>query len=255
MKKVIVLATVAVLATACEFNLFDKIKIGNGIPVEKSFEVSEYDVIHSAGSSDIYYSQTPGSVSASLKADEDLIDYYRVNTDQGILSISTEKGIQVFPKVDVALTTNSSSLKQVSISGSGDCYLTSNLNVDTDFEFNVSGSGNLNAGAPCKICCRDFSAEITGSGDIAVGTLNATDASIRISGSGSAEIESIKADKITITITGSGDIYLNCKDAGDIVVRITGSGDVELKGNARSLEQKITGSGRINMNGLSLSGN
>ena len=28
MKKVIVLATVAVLATACEFNLFDKIKIG-----------------------------------------------------------------------------------------------------------------------------------------------------------------------------------------------------------------------------------
>ena len=98
-------------------------------------------------------------------------------------------------------------------------------------------------------------AEITGSGDIAVGTLNATDASIRISGSGSAEIESIKADKITITITGSGDIYLNCKDAGDIVVRITGSGDVELKGNARSLEQKITGSGRINMNGLSLSGN
>lgn len=250
MKKIAILAAVTFAATSCGLNIFGRLETGNGIPANKSYEISDYSVILSSGSTDIYYAQTPGEYSATLTTDENLIGFYEVSAEQGILTISTEKGVQVLPKVDARLTTNSSALKHVGISGSGDCNIVSNLTVDTEFDFAVSGSGDLDV--PGSIVCRSFSAEITGSGDIEVGRLVAEETTIRISGSGSAEIENLSSDKISVTITGSGDITLVCQNAGDIEVKITGSGSVKLSGSARSLSQHITGSGRVNSSSFTL---
>jgi hypothetical protein len=106
------------------------------------------------------------------------------------------------------------------------------------------------------------SASVTGSGDIQIKELKASDFEALISGSGSITAAGA-ADRLELSITGSGDVHLGALPAKEVSaeisgsgsaqvqvteslsVAITGSGSVTYSGNPRSVEKSIQGSGSV----------
>ena len=244
------LAAIVLSACSCDLSIFGKIETGNGIRTETSYNLAWFDSISSLGSMDIYYTQDPDAQSVVLTCDENLVEFYLIEVENGKLKVSVKPGVMTRPKTKTFLTVRSQALESVSISGSGDCIINGDLVVDRDFTFKLSGSGDLASSGTIE--CKDFYSSVTGSGDIDIHGLIARDAKFTISGSGDVEVDYIKAEYISLKISGSGNGELVCDNAGDIEVTITGSGNVNLSGSARSLDSKITGSGRVNQKGLSL---
>jgi hypothetical protein len=251
MKKILLFAAVVFAACSCDFSeILGHIVQGDGVQTEVTYELPDFNAIKSVGSLDVIYSQTAGAQSIILTCDQNLAEYYDIDVEDGTLCVSVKQGYIIRPKARSFLTISSDTIKSVSLSGSGDCDITGNLNVASDFKFTLTGSGSLEATGVIE--CKDFESKITGSGDIDINGLVAKTAKFSSLGSGDVDVKSITADTITMSFSGSGSGNLYCKDAGDIDVRITGSGSVRLSGNARSLNSKVTGSGKVNDKGLEL---
>lgn len=224
----ILLATLAV--SSCVIGGVGIPVIGNGNIAEKTIDATGFEAICVDGAMDVYYIQSTGEFSVLLRTDENLLDVYTFEVKGGALRISSEKGKNPVPRSGAVAVVMAPGVNSVKINGSGDCTMPGMVELPGDFSFTVNGSGDLNA---YGVWCKDFSCRISGSGDI--------------------EVESVTAETASVVINGSGDVDLVCKDAGDVDVRISGSGDVSLRGNARSLSQKINGSGSIDVRGLTLS--
>lgn len=246
MKKLLLLAALVALAS-CQ--LLD-INVGNGVSVNTEINAGEFDSISSQCSLDIIYTQKEGEPRLTLTCDENLVEYYTIEVEDGTLVVDVKWGTSVRPKVKSYLTINSPKLNGISVSGSGKCQVTSPVACNGDFSLKVSGSGSIHAEG--MVDCQNFSSSISGSGKINASGVLADDATFRCSGSGSTHIDYLTADSISAKISGSGGIYLVCKDAGDIDVSISGSGSVHLSGNARSLKSNTSGSGRVDSKDLNV---
>lgn len=246
MKRLLFMVALAALA-GCQLQ---NIEIGNGNSIDTEINVGDFDAIVSHGSLDIIYTQMEGKPEVTLTCDENLIKYYRIGVEGGSLVVNTKNNVIIRPKVKSVLTVNSPVLNGVSVSGSGDCLITTPLACDGDFNFRVSGSGGIKAEGIVE--CDDFSSTISGSGKINISGVLADAAKFRVTGSGSTHVDLLTSANVSATISGSGSVQLVCKDAGDIDVSISGSGGVRLKGNARSLKSSTSGSGRVNSNDLIL---
>lgn len=253
MKRISVLAASAVLLCSCNFgNLLGHIVTGDGLSVEETITVADFNAISSVGSIDVLYSQVPGEPSVVLTCDQNLAEYYNIYVEKGTLNVTVKPGYILRPRVDVLVTVTSADLNSVTLTGSGDCVASGTIGVDGDLSFKLSGSGDLMVSG--DVSCRRFLSKLTGSGDTVVNSLIAESASLSSSGSGDIVVNSITADAIDVTTTGSGNVTLGCKDAGDVDIRITGSGDVTLSGSARSVNHKVSGSGKLEWKGLTVPG-
>ncbi|NYT42385.1 DUF2807 domain-containing protein [Sphingomonas sp. R-74633] len=136
--------------------------------------------------------------------------------DHSGFSMSSDHGV----KIHVTLPT----LDGAAVSGSG------NMTVDKaqgDFHGAISGSGNLSIAA---LAASDTDLSIAGSGDLDVaGTANRLKASI--AGSGDLDGSKLTAKGASISVVGSGSMrgIVN----GGASVSIAGSGDVDLTGGAK----------------------
>lgn len=124
----------------------------------------------------------------------------------------------------------------------------------------VSGSGRVDAGS---ISSQDFTLNITGSGkvkmDLTASALNTTLSGsgetslagkvdsqvVNISGSGEHQAFDLMSKAAEVDISGSGQADLYLTDSIDL--NITGSGDVNVKGDPASVNEKIVGSGDLNL--------
>lgn len=144
-----------------------------------------------------------------------------------------------------------------SIAGSGEMDLdqiTANRG-----EMKIAGSGTFRAGS---VAIAELAMSIAGSGRAEFGQLRSRAADIDIAGSGTV-IAKGAADDLKIDISGSGradfgEVASKTADAdisgrGEVAlapsealkVRISGSGDVYLRSDPKTLDSKISGSGRI----------
>ena len=251
MKKLILLVATACAVCSCDLsNLLGRIVKGDGVSVDVPCEVDDFAAISSVGSIDVFYTQAPGEQSVTLTCDQNLVEYYQVEVERGILFVSVKPGYILSPKTKSFLTVSSPALNGISITGSGDCFVSGQVVTDGDLIFKLSGSGNLDMDG--SLSCKALECKLTGSGDARIKEAVSESAALSTMGSGNISVNSITAETISVTSTGSGDGVLGCKDAGDINVRLTGSGSVTLTGNARSLTEKVNGSGRVNKRGLEL---
>ena len=250
MKHLLLILAGVMLLAACSF-VGTNMVTGNGVPVNKSFEVGAFDAISSRSSLDVVYTQTPGAQSVTLSCDENLVDYYRIEVEDGTLVIDTKPGVMSFrTKTRALVSINSPALGGMEVRGSGSLRVTGSLIHEADIEASVSGSGSiiLDGG----VDCRAFGAAVSGSGGIKGEGVLADEAAFKVSGSGSIRLGPVTAEAISVRGSGSGAIFLSCKDAGMVDAHLSGSGGLHLSGNARSLKSETTGSGRIHSKGLSL---
>ena len=229
---------------------FMDIGVGNNVSVDTEIDTGMFDSISDRCSLNIIYTQTEGEPCVVLTCDENLVGCYDIRVEDGTLVVDTKDNVMFRTKVKSYVTVNSPTLDGISVSGSGNCQVTGPLASDVDVNFKVSGSGGIQANGPVE--CRAFSSTISGSGSIRLCGVLADVATFKGSGSGSTRVELLTADSISASLSGSGGINIVCKDAGDIDVSISGSGSVHLSGNARSLNSRSSGSGRVDSKNLTL---
>jgi len=144
-----------------------------------------------------------------------------------------------------------------SIAGSGEMDL--DQIIANRGEMKIAGSGTFRAGS---VAIGELEMGIAGSGRAEIGQLRSRAADIDIAGSGTV-IAKGTADSVKVDISGSGradfgEVASRTVDAeisghGDVAmapsetakIRISGSGDVYLRSDPKTLDSKISGSGRI----------
>jgi hypothetical protein len=225
----------ALFATSIGNAQWKKIK-GNGKIVTEKRTTSEYGGINVSGFFDVLLvSGKEGAI--SIKGEENLLPYIKVDVKDNVLHIYTEKNLNISTKEDIILTIPFEQISFVSLSGSGDVK-TKNTIVATNFKAKLSGSGDLTM----DVKTTDFEANLSGSGDVVL-TGNTDNFTSKITGSGDVDAVNLIAKKANLTISGSGDMKVNCSDS--LYARVSGSGDIAYKGNPESKDTKVSGSGEI----------
>lgn len=212
----------------------------SGTPVQKSFALSGFDAVGSAGSQDVIVT-VGGQHSVRAEGDSEVIERLDIKVEDGTLKIGHKKGSnwpigwgKDRPKTRIFVTLPA--IRSAAVAGSGDMKIDK---VQGDaFAASVAGSGDIEI-AQMQVGEAKFS--VAGSGDIkAAGTAQRSSASV--AGSGDIDAGGVQVRTASVSIAGSGDIRIHASETADI--SIVGSGDVEVGGSARCNVNK-RGSGEV----------
>jgi hypothetical protein len=173
----------------------------------------------------------------TVEADDNVIALIETKVDDGILKIRTKNGssfndahFKVFVTVPELSSINSSgaanvkvlgplkSNEKISLDASGAAGITASLDAP-EIEAEITGAANMELSGRT----RDYSAEVSGSGELKSGGLRSENTDVHVSGAGNAHVHasvSLKADA-----SGAGNIYY--KGGGNTVVKTSGAGNVK----------------------------
>jgi hypothetical protein len=213
----------------------NKIK-GNGKIITEKRTTASYDEINVSGFFDVVLvSGKEGAI--SIQAEENILRYIKVEVEGNVLKIYTEKNVNISTNKNIILTVPFEQISFVSLSGSGD-IISKNTIVSPTFKAKLSGSGDLTL----DVKSSDFEVNLSGSGDVVL-TGNSDNFVSKTSGSGDVDATNLSAKNANLTISGSGDMKVNCTES--LFARVSGSGDIEYKGDPKSKDTKVSGSGEI----------
>ncbi len=237
MKKILTLALVLGLTTACNGQWGKRIK-GNGQVITQERSVGEYSGVSLSGWFDVeLVSGREGEI--TLRGESNLLEHIVTEVENGNLVIKNEKGYNLSssPRTGVQITVPVESISQVNLSGSGDINSRISLSSD-DFDIRVSGSGDVQL----PLEAERVSVALSGSGDIG---LSGTSRELKVSVSGSGDVKAfgLTAETVKVNVAGSADVEVTA--TGLLEARVSGSGDVEYRGNPKKVDAKSVGSGDI----------
>ena len=234
-KSILLIVLVALSVTTVAHAQWSKIK-GNGKIVTEKRTTSEYDEINVTGFFDVeLVSGKEGAI--IIKAEENLLPYIKIEVKDNILKIYTEKNISISTKKNIVLTVPFEQISAVTLSGSGDVR-SKNTIIATNLKAKLSGSGDLNLDVKAK----SFEANLSGSGDLVL-TGNTDNFTSKTSGSGDVDAADLISKNANVAISGSGDMKINCSES--LYARVSGSGDIAYKGDPKTKDTKVSGSGEI----------
>lgn len=201
-------------------------------------DLETFDEISFATNGTVYLKQ--GSTQkVELKGDREDLEDIRTEVRGGRLVIKNRSNSWFNwnnnSRVEIYITMKE--LKGLSVSGSGRVYGESKFTMSF-LELDVSGAGKMELDVDAK----EVDMSISGSGRITLeGKGRVTD--ISISGSGKVDAEDFIAEDHTVRISGSGSCYIHANESID--ARISGSGSVHYKGDARKVNSRSSGSGKV----------
>jgi hypothetical protein len=235
MKKSILL--IAALFVATTIQAQKKIK-GNGKMTTMTRNTSDYDGIKCAGSFDyVLVAGTEGTI--KIEGEENLLQYIVTEVRDGSLIVKTEDRInlQCSHNKTIKITIPFKDIDNVSLSGSGDLWNEDKITA-TNMNVSLAGSGDLKL----NIEAASAKASIAGSGDLTLkGSTNNLDASV--SGSGYFQGFELLSNMTDVSVSGSGDANVISNES--LKARVAGSGDIRYKGNPKTEDSKVAGSGSI----------
>jgi hypothetical protein len=214
-----------------------KIK-GNGNLSSKTVTTTDYDKILVSGFFDVnLVSGKEGQI--TLKGEENLLEFVKVEVHDNALKISTEKGKRISTSMGktITITVPFESLDEVSLAGSGDINSKSTIK-SAQFSASLTGSGDIHL----DIDAKDITAKVTGSGDMILkGKTN--EFKCDVTGSGDLNASGLESGNVNSTVSGSGNCKVFCTDF--LQARVTGSGDIDYSGDPKKKDTKVNGSGSI----------
>ena len=214
-----------------------KIK-GNGKVISEKRTTASYDGIAITGFFDVeLVSGKEGNI--TIKGEENLLSYIKVEVIDKVLKISTEKNkyISTSKGSEIVIVVPFESIDQVSLTGSGD-VVTKNSIKSKSFSAKLIGSGDMNLNVESS----DFDVNLSGSGDMVL-TGKTENFNSNLNGSGDIDASDLKAKNAKITVSGSGDSKVFCSES--LHARVSGSGDIEYIGDPKKKDTKVNGSGAI----------
>ena len=236
-KYLVFCALLSAMSANAQWSNSSKVK-GNGKVVSENRTTASYDEIKIGGAFDVeLIAGKEGGI--SLKGEENLLPLIIVEVEGNVLKIYPKKNINMSSTSGKAIvvTVPFESISDVSLGGSGSIIGKSIIKADR-FNAKLSGSGDI----VLLIDAQDVMAAISGSGDITLKG-KASNYECKLSGSGDINSYELEAVNCNAAMSGSGNIRVNCTDT--LTARISGSGDIEYKGNPKTKDTKVSGSGRI----------
>lgn len=249
---------------------------GSGRVIEEEREVSGFTGVRLATFGDLYI-EVGEKEELRIEAEDNLLQYFESEVDNGTLEIKTRPSILLHPtkpvnfyltvkELDTIVLSGSGDIEApdmeaeqicVKISGSGDVEM-GDLSADV-IKVQVTGSGNLGIS---ESVAREQQVTISGSGDVGIGYLDADVIEVQVTGSGNVDISDGAVEEQAITISGSGDYEARNVESAKADVRISGSGsaiiwvrdrlDITISGSGDTyyvgrpaISQTVTGSGDV----------
>jgi hypothetical protein len=189
---------------------------GHGKTETQTFEVGQFEGIDVGGAVDVEIIKS-ADYKFEIEAQPNIIDQFRYRLKNKTLYIKSDcYNTSANPKIRIYCD----NLSQVYFSGSGNIYSHDEFTSE-DMNIDLSGSG--------KVMLRG----------------KANNLLINISGSGRMELGDLNAKNCKIDISGSGKCYVDVDEK--LEVRISGSGTVYYTGNPL-VSEKISGSGSVRSN-------
>lgn len=235
MKKTVIL--LAALLAINTVKAQQKIK-GNGNITTITRTTSDYDAVSFTGSFDyVLVSGTEGKI--QIEGEENLLQYIVTEVKNGTLSVRTENrtNLQTSRNKTIKITVPFEEIHEVSLTGSGDVWNENTLTA-SHFKTSLTGSGDVKL----QLEAETIEASVTGSGDMSLKG-QTTSLKVNVTGSGDYEGYQLTANDVDVSVNGSGDATIVCN--GHLKARVAGSGDITYKGNPKTEDSKVAGSGSI----------
>ncbi|MBO0358315.1 DUF2807 domain-containing protein [Hymenobacter sp. BT186] len=205
-------------------------------------EVAAFSQVTLAGSATVILVQgSPQKVVVDAN-DEDLT-HIETTVSSSRLRIGTkqEKGMSWSNykfKGPVTVYVTVPSINALTVSGSGRMKAADGVKAK-ELDLNVSGSGTMELG---PVQADDLKTTVSGSGDISISGGSASRQATRISGSGNVQASKLRTQKCEVRISGSGNCRINATET--LEASISGSGNVYVTGGAK-VSSSTAGSGRV----------
>lgn len=231
-----VLLLAALLSTSClirvnEKAINEKAAAGvsaNGILLTRAYPVgSPVRTYRVVGSTDFTFVQKDTEPYLEVTASENILPYFKydLNDDGLLVCYFSSDSIASFRLGYVNLVLYAPDLEKLEIVGSGDANI-AELCREGDFSASISGSGDLRID---RLSCDDLSLRIAGSGDMSIGVDSRGLIEAAIAGSGDIRLSG-SADRAAFSVAGSGDIdATGLKVANDVLTSTKGSGDIRVR--------------------------
>ncbi len=250
MKKLMMLALIVFVLTACEKN------VGEGPIVTQTLDLPLFTGIELDGSFDVVITKG-AEQSITAKGHQNIIDKIITNVSNSNWKMELENGFYRNLELDIFIVTPH--LNNIKSTASGDILVDASF-TDDELKFEIDGSGDITVLGDL-VANQEASFTIDGSGDMKINHLETINTLVKVDGSGQITLNGT-SQKTTIDIDGSGDVVafdlvsqvcLVDTDASGtceifvnniLDVDIDGSGDVYYKGNPEVVE-KVDGSGRV----------
>lgn len=229
--RILLFGLLALVLTACE-----KV-VGEGPVVVQTRNHTAYAGIDLRMNAKVYYTQAP-AYSVEVRAQQNILDVLQTHVDNGRLVIKFKNDIRVRRHEDIVVNVSGPNLESLRISGSGR-IVSPNLVDASNLEMDISGSGDIEM---VDLVATELDANISGSGNIQIITGVVPKEKLKISGSGDMQLANVLAKDVATTTSGSGNISVNASE--HLNVTISGSGNVYYKGQP-VINLSVSGSGKL----------
>jgi|SRR5690606_1870056 hypothetical protein len=213
---------------------------------KKVLELPEFKSIYVNSNYTVYIKQT-NKQEVSVEALTDIYSLTDISVVDGILMINIERKPEtpnksIWAKIDdiklrptMKVFVSMKNIEELQVNGGGKIIAENSL-ATSKVKLAVNGTGSMDVDLKGDV----VTAEVTGSGSLALRGY-ATRLEALLAGSGSLNGFSCALERAKVRVAGSGICEVNVTEEIDAV--ITGSGTVRHKGNTRTAQRKIYGSG------------
>jgi hypothetical protein len=211
--------------------------IGEGPSVTKTYSASGFTSIDAGIGGDVYYTQD-SVYKVEIYAQANVQDLIETPVVGGELRLQFKKFSKIGRYERVVAYIHAPSITGLGVNGSGTLYASAPISSN-NLALKVNGSGNINI---ASYKGQSISANISGSGRVAVNGGEVISSDLRISGSGDIDMLHMSAENVQVNTSGSGNTTVTANKTLDI--KISGSGSVYYSGSP-ALYTNISGSGRV----------
>jgi hypothetical protein len=214
----------------------------------KVIEVPEFKGIYVNSNYTVYVKQT-NKQEVSVEALSEIFDATEIKVENGILMINMERKTEtpnksLWAKIDdiklnptMNIYVSMKNVADLQVNGGGK-IISENSIASNNIVLGVNGNGTLDV----DIKGETIKADVSGSGSMAIRGY-ATSIDALVSGSGNINAFNCPLETAKVKVTGTGICELNVTNTIDAVVM--GSGQVKHKGNTKSSEKRVYGSGTV----------
>ena len=202
-------------------------------------DVGSFSSISLSLPADLYLTQG-NDTKVVIEAEQKILDLIRTEVVGNNLKIKYKNGIwNIRSNKHIKIYVSTPDVEGLFLSGSGNIKAETQIKTKS-LDFSISGSGNI---VIDDLVASDIEGHISGSGDIDLsGSETSETMEISISGSGDFFAENLKVNSVELRISGSGSCRVFA--VSELEASISGSGSVYYKGNPR-VNAKASGSGKI----------
>lgn len=219
-----------------------------GQVTKKTLELPEFKSIYVNSNYTVYLKQTNKN-EVSVEALTEIYNLTEIKVENGILMINVERkpndpNKSIWAKIDdiklnptMKIYVSMKNVNELQVNGGGKIISENSIAADNIF-LAVNGNGNMDVDIKGNV----VKAEVTGAGNLNLRGY-ATSIEALVSGAGSITGFNCPMETAKVKLSGAGTCDLNVTNAIEAVVM--GSGTVRHKGNTKTAQKKIYGSGAV----------